>query len=65
MEFQLASQKKEVEENTNKTNVSGHLATFWFNTVTMLFVPLGVLLVMKDEWYVAIKAYKFVLLLTF
>jgi len=40
----------------------GHLMTFRFGTFAMLFVPLGVLLVMRtleDERYTVIKAYKF------
>jgi len=48
--FELACLKKE--------NI---LASFWFDTSAMLFVPLGVLLVMmktlEDECYVIMKAY--------
>ena len=37
----------------------GRSVTFWFGTFAMLFVPLGMLLMIEDEWYLVIKAYRF------
>jgi len=55
--MRLQSCEKEEEEEENKF---GHLVTsllsWWF------FMPVGMLFVMKtlkDEWHIAIKAYKF------
>jgi len=56
--FELTCLKKE-EKGEEETDI-GHLVPFWFVTFVMLFMPLGVLLVMKtleDDCYVVIKDY--------
>jgi len=53
------------EERKKKKTNFGCFATLWFSTFAMLYCTIRSLLVMRtlvDEWYIAIKAYKFTVL---
>jgi len=58
--LELAHLKKKKKKKKEERKPFGHWRLS--GTFVMLFVPLGMLLVMKtfkDEWFIVIKAYKF------
>jgi len=56
----MANKARVLQKKKTKKKENGLLVTFWFDTFVKLFMPLGMLLVMKAlevERFVDIKAY--------
>jgi len=57
--FELACLKMKKKRRKKLRQTFGHLATFWFHTFTISFVPLesywSIKKTLEDQWYVVIK----------